>query len=316
MRAVKERSYEPMLAERENPDLDTLEYPIYGSPKLDGIRDVVIGGQALSRSLKPIKNDFIYRCMSIPAFSGMDGELIVGSPTDPEVYDITNSAVMSKKGEPNFKFYVFDDFTNPHHDYEDRLRALRARCHALSEENFAQHIVLHDARLLHSKEEVLEYELEQLERGFEGLILRHPRRPYKYGRSTMKEMGMLKLKQFVDEEFEVVGFEELMHNSNKAEVNELGRTKRSKAQDGMVPMGTMGAAICKVYNGRTFDEDKGLTFKAAPGKGINADRRQALWNIRDTLVGQLAKVRFFPVGIKDRPRHPKFTGFRHPDDMS
>lgn len=308
--------FEPMLAERKLPDLDKLEYPVYGSPKLDGIRNVVIGGQALSRSLKQIQNNYIYNLMSRPEFSGLDGELIVGSPVDPNVYDITNSAVMSRAGEPDFKFYAFDDFTNPHHDYCDRLLALRMRCAELLSEDFAQHIVLHEAVLLHSKEEVLAYENEQLELGYEGIILRHPKRRYKYGRSTMKEMGMLKLKRFLDEEFEIVGYEELMHNSNKAEVNELGRTKRSKAQEGMVPMNTLGALVCKVYNGQSFTEDRGLTFKAAPGKGINAERNKELWEIRDTLLGQLAKVRFFPIGVKDKPRMGKFVGTRSKDDMS
>ena len=44
----------PMLLPRETPDLDNLQYPVYVTPKLDGIRCLFKGGVALSRTLKPI----------------------------------------------------------------------------------------------------------------------------------------------------------------------------------------------------------------------------------------------------------------------
>ena len=75
----------PMLLPRETPDLDNLQYPVYVTPKLDGIRCLFKGGVALSRTLKPIPNKSIQAWAKKHAkiLEGMDGELIVGSPTSP-----------------------------------------------------------------------------------------------------------------------------------------------------------------------------------------------------------------------------------------
>ena len=54
---------------------------MYASPKLDGIRCMIQDGVALSRSLKPIRNEFIQSILSNPMFDGLDGEIISGDPT-------------------------------------------------------------------------------------------------------------------------------------------------------------------------------------------------------------------------------------------
>jgi len=78
----KETTLRPMLMPRETPDLDTLPYPVYVTPKLDGIRVLFKDGVALSRTLKPIPNKSIQKWAAFwgDELEGMDGELIVGSP--------------------------------------------------------------------------------------------------------------------------------------------------------------------------------------------------------------------------------------------
>lgn len=298
------KSFEPMLAERKNPDLEKLRYPLYASPKLDGIRCVVREGQALTRSLKPIPNQHIRDLLSDSYFEGFDGEIIVGPVTDKLVYNTTNSAVMSRDGTPEFKFYVFDNFNRPDLPFHLRLEWMK------NDQGYVfkrfPFLVLHEGVRPRTPEEVLIEEAAALEEGYEGLILRHPQAPYKYGRSTMKEQGMLKLKRFVDAEFEIIDTIELMHNANEAFTSELGRTKRSKAQEGMVPMGTLGALVCRMENGLTFEV----------GTGYTAAMRQQLWHHRATLMGKHAKVKYFEPGSKDRPRHPVFLGLREKEDMS
>lgn len=49
--------FKPLLA--CNADLSKVRYPVYVSPKLDGIRCIVINGIAMSRSMKPIPNRYI-----------------------------------------------------------------------------------------------------------------------------------------------------------------------------------------------------------------------------------------------------------------
>lgn len=76
------------------------------SPKLDGIRAIVLGGVVMSRNLIPIPNRYVQQ-----RFAGLewfDGELIFGDPTSPTVYRDTYSAVMSEEGKPDVRFFVFD----------------------------------------------------------------------------------------------------------------------------------------------------------------------------------------------------------------
>ena len=100
----------PMLAYQKLPDLEALTYPLIASPKLDGIRCLIVDGVAVSRSLKPIRNKYVQSILGSHEFNGLDGELVVGSPTDPDVYLKTNSGVMSVEGEPDFTYLVFDQW--------------------------------------------------------------------------------------------------------------------------------------------------------------------------------------------------------------
>lgn len=46
------------------------------------------------------------------------------------------------------------------------------------------------------------------------------------------------------------------------------------------------------------------------GTGFNQEERSQLWSIRNELIGKVVKYKYFPVGMKDKPRHPVFLGFR------
>lgn len=86
-----------------------ISFPMLASPKLDGIRCTVWGGEAFSRSLKPIPNAFVtetIRAAALPYV--LDGELVVGPAQAKDVYRRTVSGVMSRDGEPDFTFWVFD----------------------------------------------------------------------------------------------------------------------------------------------------------------------------------------------------------------
>jgi DNA ligase-1 len=101
-----EKLIKPMLAL----DVHYQHNRVFVQPKLDGVRCTVQRGHAYSRSLKLIPNKYIQESFSKHAslIGGLDGELIVGSPTDPDCYRKTISGVMSVDGEPDFTFYVYD----------------------------------------------------------------------------------------------------------------------------------------------------------------------------------------------------------------
>ena len=91
----------------------TLRFPYLASPKLDGIRCIVLDGVPVSRSLKIIPNKHIQQLLSLPALNGLDGELIIGSPTAEDAFRATTTVVMSHAKEvADFVYWVFDDTTN------------------------------------------------------------------------------------------------------------------------------------------------------------------------------------------------------------
>lgn len=272
-------------------DLDAVRYPIFASPKLDGIRAAVVDGKLLSRTLKEIPSRHIFNILSQREFEGLDGELIVGPATSKTCYRDTVSGVMADNKTPNFTYHVFDQW--------NATGAFRIRRADL------EHRVTHAcmSRVLHvmlqNRVQLDEYEAEQVALGYEGIMLADPNAKYKFGRATTKGGELLKVKRFEDSEAVVLGMIEEQHNGNEAETNELGRTKRSTAQAGKTGKGSMGTLHVR-------DWKTGVEFHV--GTGFTAADRASMWERPP--IGQTVKYKFFPVGVKDKPRHPVFLGFR------
>lgn len=284
------RKFQPMLA--CNVDLKSVIYPVYCTPKYDGIRCVIKNGIALSRTLKPIPNKHVQKILK-DCPDGLDGELICYGKTFNEI----QSAIMSVEGTPDFKYHVFD-IIDPDAPYTDRMEMLEDIELPECCEKVFPHIV-------YDEDELLGYEHECVEEWeFEGIMIRDGEGPYKFGRSTQKQGWLCKLKRFQDAEATIIGYEELMHNWNDSEEDERGHTKRSSKQEGKVPAGTLGAFIVR-------DGDK--TFKVATG--MTAEERDNYWKIRDSMIGKLVKYKYQESGAKNLPRFPVFIGLRHPDDM-
>ena len=297
------KTFKPTLAVAA--ELPKIYYPVYASPKLDGIRCSIVDGKALSRTLKPIPNKFVYAALSKSELNGLDGELIFGDPCSKSVYRDTNSAVMSHEGEPEITFYVFDNYLldTP---FKSRLDSLYIAEVSRFQVSGVKIKTLHQ-KLIYNEYTLLEYEEQCLDLGYEGLIIRSGNSPYKFGRSTLKEGYMLKIKRFLDSEAEITGIEEEMFNNNEALLNELGRTKRSTAQAGLIGKGTMGALVVK-------DVVTGVPFKIGTGFD-KADRA------KDWPIGAIVKYKYFPVGAKEiasgeiTPRHPVYLGMRDRIDL-
>lgn len=292
-------AFKPMLAGKA--EIDKLQFPVLASPKLDGVRATVMDGQLRSRSLKPFANAHVQQAFSQHDFDGLDGEFILDAPTAPDVYRRTNQALATIGGNPTLTFHVFDDWSAPG-GFRDRFYRVSDRLVGLSQRKLLDfQIVYH--RLINTPLQLEQIEQEWTADGYEGVMLRDPSGPYKFGRSTTKEGWLLKLKSFDDMEAVVLGIEEEMHNANEAKTNELGRTKRSSHQAGKVGKGTMGALIVRGLNG-PFE---GVEFNV--GSGFTAADRQRLdW------VGETVKIKYFAVGVKDKPRHPVYLGTRMAED--
>lgn len=277
---------------------------LLASPKLDGVRCLIRDGVALSRSLKPIPNKHVQAVLGRLPIEGFDGELIVGSPTAKDCYRTTVSGVMSEDGYPDFQFYVFDHVDALGNDYRNRLAY--TSIHINSHNEFGGTVIDHSGRNVVSINAVRAYESEMLDLGYEGVCLRDPGGPYKFGRSTLKEGYLIKLKRFTDAEATVIGFTELMHNANAATVNALGLTERSSHKANQIGMSTLGTLVC-------LDVATGVEFEI--GTGFTQADRETFWSDRDSLLGALVKYKSFKIGEKDKPRHPVFLGFRDPGDL-
>ena len=280
-------------------DVESLSYPLMASPKLDGIRALILPGLGIvSRNLKPIQNHFLRMRFSHPSLFGLDGELILGDH-DHEVFRRTSSAVMSYDGEPDVKFYMFDITGMPNTTFRNRYSTLSAlplpsghHC------KIVPHFWVDDPKSLRA------YEEKCLDEGYEGVMLRNPDGLYKEGRSTLNQGWLMKLKRFEDAEAEIIGFEERMHNGNVATTDALGHTERSSHQAGMTGRGDLGALVVRGINGPY----KGVGFNI--GTGFDDNDRDWFWAHRETLLGRTVKYKYFPMGSKDAPRFPVYLGIR------
>ena len=282
--------------------LDKVKFPIYISTKFDGIRALVIDGVVYSRSLKPIRNKHVQKLFGKPEYNGFDGELIVGDIYAKDVFQKTTSGVMSEDGTPDVTFHVFDLWSMPTFDYEYRQRELQEILLNNEEYEGVVYTTIHKCQTVEDLEFFLNHEKNV---GGEGLIGRKPDGVYKYGRSTPKEQLSIKFKFFQQEEFEVVGFNERMHNTNEQKRDELGYAERSSAKEGLVPTNTLGSLVLK-YGDDTFN----------CGTGFSDALRDEIWSNQDKYLGKLASIRYMSVGSKDLPRVPSFIGFRHTEDIS
>lgn len=306
--------FKPMLA--KDAVLEKLRFPLIGQIKYDGIRAVVRDGRLVTRTLKEVPNREVFEALSRSEFEGLDGEIIVGSPEAPGCMQATSSFVMApNRTGADWHFYVFDDFSDPTLPYTERAARLESRYEDLGMQDISAGplpLRLVPSYPLADADALEAFEAEALAEGHEGVMVRDPAGDYKFGRSYPKDGRLLKIKRFIDFEAEVIGVYERMHNANEAKTNLLGRTERSTAKDGLVPMGDLGGLVLRALNGPC----EGIEFRC--GTGFSAGDRKFLWDEYvalapielSTLIGKTAKIKSFPVGVKDKPRFPVWLGWR------
>lgn len=295
-------------------------YPCVAQVKLDGVRAIVKEGVVYSRSLKPIPNLHIQKMFG--HLNGFDGELMTSPDPEARVFNETTSAVMSTEGESEVWFHIYDDWRrgvieclgDGGSTLNNAADPTYTEWHKITENTFKEesayqfdsyfkNCVLHSYVFIESPNELRDFYDKNIKIGSEGIIIRNPFAPYCYGDTTKKDWQLIKMKPKDDAEFKVVGFEELMINTNEQQTNELGRSKRSSKKEGKVPGTRLGALIL---------EYRGTTFKV--GTGFTAHQRAVYWERRGSLLGSWAKVEYEGIA-KNKPRFPSFKGFRTDIDL-
>lgn len=292
------RNFKPMLAySLKQEDYEQgLQFPLITSPKVDGIRCIIQYGIPVTRNLKPIRNRYASEILSGLNLDGLDGEIVVGEPNAPQVYRETSSGIMSFDGMPNFTFWVFDTILFQETAFVSRYERVKQQVEQSTLKDFVK-VLPH--KTIYSLDELLQFETDVLNQGYEGVMVRAVSGLYKFGRSTFKEQGLMKVKRFQDAEGVIVGFIEERKNNNEATVDNLGHTKRSLSQEGMVGKDTLGALII-TYKDTTVEV----------GSGFTKEQRKEIWDNQDKYLGKSITYKYFDHGEYDKPRHPVFKGVR------
>lgn len=264
--------------------------------------------------------------------------------TSPSVFQDTTSYVMSFNGSPKFNptplrisknnissahaprtsstFHVFDrfysyalpDIYNLSYTVRnssispilEKVQAFEQRHLSLYGEPPPTHFKMLENVPLYSLDDLSRIEDTFLTAGFEGVMIRHPKRPYKFNRSalTSAQQHLIKLKRFEDAEGIITGFEELMHNDNPETKDEFGLAERSQCKANLRPGNTLGKVQIRVLSG----DFEGVSCYC--GSGFDQAQRQEIWNNQDKYLNKVINFTYQAIGCVDKPRIPIFKGFR------
>jgi DNA ligase-1 len=299
------KTFKPLLAPNQKVDLSTLSYPLLASTKLDGIRCIFYKGEILSRSLKQIQCQQLRgRLEPLRRWSELNQVIFDGEIYSPKLsfQEITHFVMTQDLGDEelpeHLRFYCFDmldGFDRPFELRNDIMEGL------IGLHNQIAYPV--EQREVISAKEVETYFEEVLSQGYEGLILRDPKGKYKFGRGTVKEGIIFKVKPFLELDAQVTGVVQATRVDELAEktINELGRSVTSKKKDDRILI-EKASAVTVHYKGQSLKVTLALTD----------EEKIEVWKNRDTYIGRWIEYKYLAVGMKEGglPRHPTSLRWR------
>lgn len=302
-----------MLAASECLDFDNLPYPFMLSPKVDGVRCAMIDGKGYSRKMLPHENLFFQRWCALHGqwLHGIDCEVVVGPPTlqheEDDVFNRSSGPIGKISGEPDFTVWVFELWDHQGQVAEDRYRELVKRVAEIERLSIPR-VQLLPQVMVYNAIQARRVAAEFREQGYEGSMGKHPRKPYKHGRSTLNEQILLKDKEWVDSEAQIIGWKQGTTNTNKLEADALGHAKRSSAKAGKVLKDTLGSWRCRnIYTG--------VEFWCPPGSQSEAEIKR-MWDERFDSLGRVLTYKYQKIGTLKAPRFPGMKAFRRVEDLA
>lgn len=303
--------FKPMLAAtlKKAEDADKLVYPVYVSPKIDGIRCVTNSfGSPISRNGKPFANKALIAEFEKHGIPFLDGELGLGDPTSPEFFNATsafvrteNATIASTKYE-KLDYYIFDRIASG--GYEERFIN---NLPTLPEDSWINFKILYQRKVT-DDELLVSWESYWHEQNYEGIMIRsNLSAPYKYGRSTFNSGELIKCKRFTDDEAYIVDFIEMMENKNEATKDAWGHTTRSSHKENKVGKGMVGVIVAKANN---FPGE----IRIGTGIGLTHEVRKKMWENKEKFIGKKFTYSY-PSAVTDYEdvRFGSFKGLRYDD---
>ena len=296
-------------------------------PKLDGIMVAImpfadrankVAGKAgrqvvtktCTRSGKAVVNEYTRRWLDLLPV-GLHGELTAVDATalsNEAAFSQTMSQLTRQQGEPTAQFLVFNYFGDGSPEYLAKPYSQRMKDaeEAIVTDEFSGQlwsqgrVRIVPMRVVADLEAAQAIMAEHVELGYEGSVVTYEKALYFTGRCNKSNPYALRFKAFEDAEYEILEvIEEVFHDvpSNRELRPELiGRGK-----------GFASSFLCKPAHGFTEAFRSPLS--------VPDDIAREYWANRDSMVGQLAKVRWLSIGCVNRPRLPVCVGLRSAFDI-
>jgi hypothetical protein len=214
------------------------------------------------------------------------------------------------KFHKELQIHIFDGFLvdSPEiQGYEERMNEIKRRI--LQSEFFIDpSFCFQIPHKVSNKEELDQFYFDALNAGYEGLVLTHKDHKYKFGRNTLSEGTILKLKNdAIEYDAVVIDVQEATSIKEGVETttNELGRSVTSKKKADRESSGIAKGFIV------SYCKDDGTclgTFTVCL-RGFNNEERKEMFKNRASFIGK----HFVYTGmapVKDFPRHAYFSHWR------
>jgi ATP-dependent DNA ligase len=263
----------PMLAHDYHKRGKSALFPCFVQPKLDGTRCVGMPGNGLFSRLRksfPHMEHILSELHQLPPEIILDGELYSSTLTFQEIVGLVKKETLrdgDAEKQRQIQFHVYDIIVDM--PFHNRLANLK---HIFQRHKF-QHLVLVPTEMCESEEKMKEKHAAYVLSGYEGIMLRTKLGVYKHSRSV----DLLKYKEFLDDEYEVVGFEQ-----------------GQGLEEG-----------CVIWVCRTAEQK---TFHCRP-RGTRESRSELFQNGAD-YIGKKLTVRFQELTDERIPRFPVGIAFR------
>jgi len=199
----------------------------------------------------------------------LEAALNAGETVDGELYlhgtslqQISSFIKKRQDVSDNIQFYIYDLFSE--------LPFARRWAYAEERIKFSGVVRKTPTFLVKDEEQLFKFQAKAISEGYEGAMLRHSDSPYEPGK---RSKSLLKVKTFLDDEFEIVGVKE-----------------GEKTFEGMAIF------ICDSKRGGTFD---------VTSPGTHDEKREA-WKNKDSFIGKMLTVKYAEYTQTESPKpfHP------------